>query len=79
MRSFLIPEIHQIFCRLKCYNNVYKYNIFNPCRCHPECRQLNYDPCLTSKNYPLLYNKRDCDCLDNSCKLIYPHSIINPK
>lgn len=80
MRSHVVPGVHQLFCRLKCFNNVNKYNKFNECICHPDCKQLNYDPNLACvQSYRLLYNKRDCGCPDNNCKRIYPNNFIHSK
>ena len=80
MRSYIVPEIHQIFCRLKCFNTVHKHNMYNMCSCHPECKKLNYDPCIKpNKTYQLLYSRRNCDCPDDTCKFIYPYSDIHSK
>ena len=67
-----VPEVHKLFCRLTCFNNVYKSNILNVCRCHPECRRLNYDPHQWSTTYSLFYNKRDCSCVGGACRRIHP-------
>ena len=63
----------QLYCRLHCFNSV-KQEVYNFCKCHPNCKTLNFDPKYENKNiinYNMYSNMRKCSCdYRESCKLL---------
>jgi len=68
-----IPNnITQLYCRLGCFNAV-KKKVYNFCKCHPNCKTLNFNPKYENKNinnYNMYSNMRKCSCGYDECKLL---------
>jgi hypothetical protein len=67
-------NITQLYCRLGCYNKSVKDNVYNLCKCHPNCKTLNFNPKYENKNisnYNMYGHMRKCSCdYRESCKLL---------
>lgn len=70
MRSF--ADLTKLFCRLDCFNKCIKYQVYNFCKCHPNCKTLNFNPKYDNKNIRNYRygNTRKCGCKKDECKVI---------